>query len=150
MTTPNLSEQEIIRREKLAELQQLGIDAFPAPLYPVNTTAAHIRENYKEGVNSADFGDVCIAGRLMSRRDMGKASFASLQDSTGKIQIYIKRDDICPGDDKTLYDTVWKRLLDLGDIIGVKGYVSPVLVVKTYPFTPMISPRSSRRFQTVS
>jgi lysyl-tRNA synthetase, class II len=123
MTTPNLSEQEIIRREKLAELQQLGIDAFPAPLYPVNTTAAYIREHYKEGINNADFADVCIAGRLMSRRDMGKASFASLQDSSGKIQIYIKRDDICPGDDKTLYDIVWKRLLDLGDIVGFKGYV---------------------------
>jgi lysyl-tRNA synthetase, class II len=123
MTTPNLSEQEIIRRDKLAELKQLGIDPFPAPLYPVNTTAAYIRENYKEGTNNADFADVCIAGRLMSRRDMGKASFASLQDSSGKIQIYIKRDDICPGEDKTLYDVVWKRLLDLGDIVGVKGYV---------------------------
>src|SRR5579863_6613458 len=123
MTTPNLSEQEIIRREKLAELKQLGIDAFPAPLYPVNTSAAHIRELYKEGVNNAEFSDVCVAGRLMSRRDMGKASFASLQDSSGKIQIYIKRDDISPGADKTLYDTVWKRLLDLGDIVGVKGYV---------------------------
>jgi lysyl-tRNA synthetase, class II len=123
MTTPNLSEQEIIRREKLAELNQLGIDAFPAPLYPVNTTAALIRETYKEGVNNADFAAVCVAGRLMSRRDMGKASFASLQDSSGKIQIYIKRDDICPGEDKTLYDAVWKRLLDLGDIVGVKGYV---------------------------
>jgi lysyl-tRNA synthetase class 2 len=123
MTTSNLSEQEIIRREKLAELNQLGIDAFPAPLYPINTTAAYIRENYKEGVNNADFADVCIAGRLMSRRDMGKASFASLQDSSGKIQIYIKRDDISPGEDKTLYDSVWKRLLDLGDIVGLKGYV---------------------------
>ena len=123
MNTQHLSEQEIIRREKLAELQQLGIDAFPAPLYPVNTTAAYIRENYKEGINNADFGNVCIAGRLMSRRDMGKASFASLQDSSGKIQVYIKRDDIATGDDKTLYDVVWKRLLDLGDIIGIKGYV---------------------------
>ena len=123
MNTSNLSEQEIIRREKLAELQQLGIDPFPAPLYPVNTTAAQIRELYKEGINNADFADVCVAGRLMSRRDMGKASFASLQDSSGKIQIYIKRDDICPGEDKTLYDIVWKRLLDLGDIVGVKGYV---------------------------
>jgi lysyl-tRNA synthetase class 2 len=119
MTTPNLSEQEIIRREKLAELKQLGIDAFPAPLYPVNTTAAYIREHYP----AQEMPDVCIAGRLMSRRDMGKASFASLQDSSGKIQIYIKRDDICPGDDKTLYDIVWKRLLDLGDIVGFKGYV---------------------------
>src|ERR1700760_3264482 len=123
MPTSHLSEQEIIRREKLTELQQLGIDAFPAPLYPVNITAASIREHYKDGVNNADFAAVCVAGRLMSRRDMGKASFASLQDSSGKIQIYIKRDDICPGEDKTLYDSVWKRLLDLGDIVGVKGYV---------------------------
>src|SRR5579872_6443740 len=123
MNTSHLSEQEIIRREKLAELQQLGVDAYPAPLYPVNTTATFIKENYKEGVNKSDFADVCVAGRLMSRRDMGKASFASLQDSTGKIQLYIKRDDICPGEDKTLYDQVWKHLTDLGDIIGVKGYV---------------------------
>jgi len=119
MTTSNLSEQEIIRREKLVELQQLGIDAFPAPLYPINTTAANIRELYP----AQEMPDVCLAGRLMSRRDMGKASFASLQDSTGKIQIYIKRDEVCPGEDKTLYDKVWKHLLDLGDIIGVKGYV---------------------------
>jgi lysyl-tRNA synthetase class 2 len=119
MTTLNLSEQEIIRREKLAELHQLGIDPFPAPLYPVNTTAAYIREHYP----AMEMPDVCVAGRIMSRRDMGKASFASLQDSSGKIQIYIKRDDICPGEDKTLYDIVWKRLLDLGDIVGVKGYV---------------------------
>jgi lysyl-tRNA synthetase class 2 len=119
MSTSNLSEQEIIRREKLAELRQLGIDAFPAALYPVNTTAAQIREIYP----AQELPDVCLAGRLMSRRDMGKASFASLQDSSGKIQIYIKRDDICPGEDKSLYDIVWKRLLDLGDIVGVKGYV---------------------------
>jgi lysyl-tRNA synthetase class 2 len=117
MKTENLSEQELIRRDKLVELAGLGIDAYPAPLYPVNTTAAFIKENYKEGA------DVCVAGRLMSRRDMGKASFASLQDSTGKIQVYIKRDEICPGEDKTLYDKVWKHLLDLGDIVGVKGYV---------------------------
>src|SRR5579872_1253248 len=123
MNTSHLSEQEIIRREKLAELQQLGVDAYPAPLYPVNTTAAYIKANYKEGSNNSDFADVCVAGRLMSRRDMGKASFASLQDSTGKIQVYIKRDDICPGEDKSLYDKVWKHLLDLGDIVGVKGYV---------------------------
>jgi lysyl-tRNA synthetase class 2 len=119
MTTQHLSEQEIIRREKMAELQQLGIDAFPAPLYPVNSTAAYIRAHYP----AQEMPDVCIAGRLMSRRDMGKASFASLQDSSGKIQVYIKRDEICPGEDKTLYDIVWKRLLDLGDIVGVKGYV---------------------------
>src|SRR5579872_3074296 len=123
MNTSHLSEQEIIRREKLAELQQLGVDAYPAPLYPVNTTATFIKENYKEGENKADFADVCVAGRLMSRRDMGKASFASLQDSSGKIQLYVKRDDICPGEDKMLYDKIWKHLLDLGDIVGVKGYV---------------------------
>jgi lysyl-tRNA synthetase class 2 len=123
MNTGNLSEQELIRRDKLVELASLGIDAYPAPLYPVNNSAACIKENYKEGINNADFADVCVAGRLMSRRDMGKASFASLQDSTGKIQVYIKRDDICPGEDKTLYDKVWKHLLDLGDIVGVKGYV---------------------------
>jgi lysyl-tRNA synthetase class 2 len=123
MNTGNLSEQELIRRDKLIELTGLGIDAYPAPLYPVTATAAYIKENYKEGVNNADFADVCLAGRLMSRRDMGKASFASLQDSTGKIQIYIKRDEICPGEDKVLYDKVWKHLLDLGDIVGVKGYV---------------------------
>ena len=123
MNTGNLSEQELIRREKLVELTGLGIDAYPAPLYPVNSTAAQIKENYKEGVNNGDFADVCVAGRLMSRRDMGKASFASLQDSSGKIQVYLKRDEICPGEDKALYDKVWKHLLDLGDIVGVKGYV---------------------------
>jgi len=123
MNTGNLSEQELIRRDKLVEMASLGIDAYPAPLYPVNITAAVIKENYKEGVNNGDFADVCVAGRLMSRRDMGKASFASLQDSSGKIQIYIKRDEICPGEDKSLYDKVWKHLLDLGDIVGVKGYV---------------------------
>ena len=117
MNTGNLSEQELIRRDKLVELTSLGVDAYPAALYPVNTTAAQIKENYVEGA------DVVVAGRLMSRRDMGKASFASLQDSTGKIQIYIKRDEICPGEDKTLYDKVWKHLLDLGDIVGIKGYV---------------------------
>ncbi|HSZ87310.1 MAG TPA: lysine--tRNA ligase [Puia sp.] len=119
----HLSEQENIRREKLAELQQLGINAYPAPLYPVNATAAFIKSNYKGEENKADFADVCLAGRIMSIRDMGKASFAVLQDSSGKIQLYVKRDEIASGDDKTLYDKVWKHLLDMGDIIGVKGYV---------------------------
>lgn len=123
MTTSNLSEQEIIRREKLEELKKLGIDAYPAPLYPVNTTAAYIKAHYQGETNAAEFAGVCVAGRLMSRNDMGKASFAKLQDSTGRIQIYIKRDDICSGEDKTLYDKVWKHLLDLGDIVGVKGFV---------------------------
>ena len=123
MSTQHLSEQEIIRREKLQELQKLGINAYPAPLYPVNITAAYIKEHYKGEENKADFASVCVAGRIMSIRDMGKASFAVLQDSSGKIQLYIKRDEICPGEDKTLYDKVWKHLTDMGDIIGVKGYV---------------------------
>jgi len=123
MSTQHLSEQELIRREKLQELQKLGIDAYPAPLYPVNITAAYIKEHYKGEENKADFASVCVAGRIMSIRDMGKASFAVLQDSSGKIQLYIKRDEICPGEDKSLYDKVWKHLTDIGDIIGVKGYV---------------------------
>jgi lysyl-tRNA synthetase class 2 len=123
MSTQHLSEQEIIRREKLQELQKLGIDPYPAPLYPVNITAEKIKQEYKGEENKADFADVCLAGRIMSIRDMGKASFAKMQDSTGSIQLYIKRDEICPGEDKTLYDKVWKHLTDIGDIIGVKGYV---------------------------
>src|SRR5689334_19253265 len=123
MSTQHLSEQEIIRREKLQELQKLGIDPYPAPLYPVNITAGYIKEHYKGEENKADFANVCLAGRIMSIRDMGKASFAKLQDSTGTIQVYIKRDEICPGEDKTLYDKVWKHLTDIGDIVGVKGYV---------------------------
>ncbi len=123
MSNQHLSEQEIIRRDKLVELQKLGIDAYPAALYPVTTTAAFVKSNYKGEENKNDFADVCLAGRIMSIRDMGKASFAVIQDSSGKIQLYIKRDEICKGDDKTLYDKVWKHLLDIGDFIGVKGYV---------------------------
>ncbi len=123
MSAQHLSEQEIIRREKLSELQNMGIDAYPAPLYPVNTTSVYIKENYKGDENKNDFADVCLAGRLMSIRDMGKASFAVLQDSVGKIQIYIRKDDVTNVDDKTLYDIVWKKMIDIGDIIGVKGYV---------------------------
>lgn len=119
----HLSEQELIRRDKLKELQSLGIDPFPAPLFPVNQTATAIKDGYKGEENKADYADVCLAGRVMSIRDMGKASFAVLQDGTGKIQIYVKRDDICPGEDKSLYDNVWKKLSDIGDIFGVKGYV---------------------------
>jgi lysyl-tRNA synthetase class 2 len=122
MSQPALSEQEIIRREKLKSLAELGIDAYPAAAYPVNAHAAPIKANYSEE-KKAEFESVCLAGRIMSIRDMGKASFAVIQDSTGRIQLYIKRDDIAPGDDKTAYDKVWKHLIDLGDIIGVKGYV---------------------------
>jgi len=123
MQLQHLSEQEVIRREKLAELQKLGIDPYPAPLYPVNITAAHIKREYRGEENKDQFQHVCLAGRIMSIRDMGKASFAVMQDSTGRIQLYVKRDDICPGDDKNLYDKVWKHLTDIGDIFGVKGYV---------------------------
>jgi lysyl-tRNA synthetase, class II len=122
MSTQHLSEQEIIRREKLAEMQMLGIDPFPAPLYPVNSFSTDIKENFSVEKKD-DYADVCLAGRIMSVRDMGKANFAVLQDAHGRIQLYIRRDDICPSDDKTLYDIVWKKLIDLGDIIGIKGYV---------------------------
>jgi lysyl-tRNA synthetase class 2 len=123
MSVSHLSEQEVIRRDKLKQLQELGIDPYPAPLYPVNTSAAYIKEHYKGEENKAVFSNVCLAGRIMSIRDMGKASFAVLQDSSGKIQFYLKRDEICPGEDKTLYDKVWKHLTDIGDIVGIKGYV---------------------------
>lgn len=116
-----LSEQEIRRREELNELRQLGVNPYPSELYPVNVTTADIHANYEK--RKTDYKDITIAGRLMSRRIMGKASFAELQDSTGRIQLYIARDEVCPDEDKTLYNTVFKKLLDLGDFIGVKGYV---------------------------
>lgn len=117
-----LSEQEVVRREKLKELEQLGINPFPAPLFEITHTAKEIKENYTEE-NKDAYKEVSLAGRIMSVRDMGKANFAVIQDATGRIQLYVKGDDICPGEDKTMYTTVWKKLLDLGDIIGVKGYV---------------------------
>lgn len=117
-----LSEQELVRREKLKELEALGIDPYPAPLFEITHTAKQIKDEYSEE-KQEQFKSVSIAGRIMSVRDMGKANFAVLQDSTGRIQLYVKRDDICPGEDKTLYNTVWKKLLDIGDIIGIKGYV---------------------------
>ncbi len=122
MTTQHLSEQEIIRREKRTELEKLGINPYPPEAFPVTHTAAYIKSIFSEETKEA-FSQVSFAGRIMSIRDMGKASFAVLQDHTGRIQIYVKRDDICPGEDKMLYNTVWKKLLDIGDIIGVKGFV---------------------------
>ena len=110
-----LSEQEIIRREKLQTLEKMGIDAFPAEEYKITATTKTIKENFEEGKK------VVIAGRLMSRRIQGKASFAELQDSDGKIQVYFNRDEICTGEDKTLYNDVYKHLLDIGDIIGIEG-----------------------------
>lgn len=123
MASPHLSEQELIRREKLKELQHMGIDPYPAALYPVNCHAATIRHDFREGENNALFSEVCLAGRIMSIRDMGKACFAVIQDDSGKMQIYVRQEDLCPGDDKSLYQTLWKKLIDIGDIIGVKGYV---------------------------
>lgn len=110
-----LSEQEVIRREKLAKLRAMGIDPYPAALYPVDATSNSIKKDYKEGKK------VVIAGRLMSRRIQGKASFAELQDSKGRIQVYFNRDEICPGEDKIKYNDVYKKLLDIGDFIGVEG-----------------------------
>ncbi len=116
-----LSEQELLRRQKREELYRLGIDPYPAESFEVNVTAADIHQNYER--NKTDYKTISIAGRLMSFRIMGSASFAELQDSTGRIQLYFRRDDLCPGEDKTLYNTVFKKLLDIGDIIGVKGFV---------------------------
>ncbi|NMC40431.1 MAG: lysine--tRNA ligase [Bacteroidales bacterium] len=121
MSETNLSEQEIIRRQALEEIRKLGINPYPAAEYKTNAYAKDILENYSEEKNN--YQNVSMAGRLMSRRIMGSASFAEIMDSTGRIQIYVRRDDICPGEDKTLYNTLFKRLLDIGDIIGVKGHV---------------------------
>ncbi|HYK76061.1 MAG TPA: lysine--tRNA ligase [Daejeonella sp.] len=116
-----LSEQEILRREAMAELRNLGINPYPAEAFPVNVNAQDIKENYERDKTS--YKNISFAGRIMSRRIMGSASFVELQDATGRIQVYINRDEICPGEDKTLYNTVFKKLLDIGDILGVKGYV---------------------------
>ena len=119
--TPELSEQEIVRRKSLEELTSMGINAYPAELFEINTAAKDILANYTP--ESQSYTNVSIAGRVMSVRDMGKACFVSLQDSSGRIQLYIRRDDICPGDDKTLYDNVFKKHTYIGDIVGITGYV---------------------------
>jgi len=116
-----LSEQEQIRRNSLQELRKMGINPYPAETYETNITIAEIRNTFS--VDAGGFADVSLAGRIMSRRIMGAASFVELQDHTGKMQLYFKRDDICPGEDKSMYNVVFKRLLDIGDIIGVKGFV---------------------------
>ena len=116
-----LSEQEIVRRESLQKLLELGINPYPAELFDVNVSANEIKKNYN--YENPGYKNIQIAGRLMSRRVMGKASFAELQDSTGRIQLYFNRDEICPDEDKTMYNTVFKKLLDIGDFLGVRGYV---------------------------
>ena len=114
-----LSEQEIVRRESLQKLIDLGINPYPADTFAVSNTSENIKKSYVDGAET----EVIIAGRLMSRRVMGKASFAEIQDSDGRIQIYVNRDEVCEGEDKTMYNTVFKKLLDIGDIIGIKGTV---------------------------
>lgn len=117
MSHSELSEQELLRRESLQKLRDLGIDPYPAALYPVDAFAAEIKENFEDGKQ------VCLAGRMLSQRIMGKASFAEIQDASGRIQVYFNRDELCPGEDKTLYNEVFKKLLDLGDFLGIKGHV---------------------------
>ncbi len=120
MNLLELSEQEIIRRGSLDEMRRLGIDPYPAALYPVDAYTTEIKETFKDDEPARE---VCVAGRIMSRRIMGKASFMELQDSKGRIQVYISRDDLCPGEDKDLYNVVFKKLLDIGDFVGIKGFV---------------------------
>ncbi|MBX7094294.1 MAG: lysine--tRNA ligase [Flavobacteriales bacterium] len=124
-----LTEQEVIRREKLDEIRKLGIDPYPAEEYPVNAYAVDIKAQFE--AEKPGFENVCLAGRIMSVRDMGKACFAEILDVTGRIQVYVRRDDICPGEDKNLYDALFKKLLDIGDYIGVKGYVFKTKVGET-------------------
>jgi lysyl-tRNA synthetase class 2 len=115
------SDQEVRRRQEREELMKLGINPYPADLFEVNVSIQNIQQYYEQ--RKTDYKDVSLAGRIMSRRIMGSASFAEIQDSTGRMQIYVRRDDICPGEDKTLYNTVFKKLLDIGDIVGLKGFV---------------------------
>jgi lysyl-tRNA synthetase class 2 len=117
MSHSELSEQELLRRESLQKLRDLGIDPYPAALCPVDAFAEDIKANFEDGKQ------VCLAGRMLSQRIMGKASFAEIQDASGRIQVYFNRDELCPGEDKTLYNEVFKKLLDLGDFLGIKGYV---------------------------
>ena len=116
-----LSEQEVLRRDSLKQLRELGINPYPAEAYEINANAADIQANYEK--DKTAYKTISIAGRIMGRNIMGAASFAELQDATGRIQIYLKRDELCPGEDKTLYNTVFKKLLDIGDFIGIEGYV---------------------------
>ena len=128
LSMQELSEQEIVRREALQKLINLGIDPYPAAEFPVNILSNEVKEKFAAG---EELKEVVLAGRMMSSRVMGKASFAELQDASGRIQIYIARDEICPGEDKTLYNEVFKKLLDRGDFIGIKGYVFKTQVGET-------------------
>ena len=120
MNVLELSEQEIGRRQSLQELREMGIDPYPAAEFPTNAFSTDIKNEFND---EDEPREVCIAGRMMGSRVMGKASFAEIQDSKGRIQVYITRDDICPGENKDLYNKVFKKLLDIGDFIGIKGFV---------------------------
>ncbi len=156
------SEQEVLRRQKLAELIRMGIDPYPAAQFPITHTTEAIKQNFSEE-NQEAFRHVSLAGRLMSIRDMGKANFAVIQDGIGKIQLYIRRDDICPGEDKALYNTVWKKLLDIGDFIGITGFVfitktgeisvhveSFTLLAKALRPLPVVKEKEGAFFDTVT
>src|SRR6056297_793971 len=121
MSQTKLSEQELVRRESLKKLRELGINPYPAESFPVQITSEEVKKQYDD--TKKNLKDVKIAGRIMSRRIMGAASFAELQDHKGRLQLYFHRDTICPGEDKTMYNTVFKKLLDIGDFIGVTGEV---------------------------
>ena len=124
----HLSEQEIVRRENLQKLIEIGIEPYPSATFDTNCSSREVKENFLVG--DITYQEVSMAGRLMSKRIMGKASFAELQDSSGRIQIYINRDEICQGEDKTLYNDAFKKWFDLGDFIGIKGYAFYTQVVE--------------------
>ena len=132
-----LNEQEKTRRESLIKLKELGINPFPAEEFKTTTTSVEIKENYSETKNNLQ--NVCLAGRIMSRRIMGKASFAEIKDFKGRIQLYLNRDEICSGEDKTMYNDVFKKHLDIGDIIGVEGRVFKTKVGETSVFVKKIT-----------
>lgn len=158
----SLSEQEQIRREKLIEIQKMGIDPYPAATFSVTHHAADIKAGFQDE-NSEAYKQVRIAGRIMSVRDMGKANFAVIQDESGRIQIYLKRDELCPGEDKSLYEQLWKKLIDIGDIIGVTGFIfrtrtgeislhveSLVLLAKSLRPLPIVKEKDGEHFDAVS
>lgn len=163
MSHRELSEQEQIRRNSLEEIRQLGIDPYPAAMYEITHTAREIAERFDKNEEDAGLKDVSLAGRIMTRRIMGKASFAELQDESGRIQIYLQRDDICQGEDKTLYNTVFKKLLDIGDFIGVRGFVfrtrmgeisihvrELVILSKSIRPLPIVKEKDGKTFDNVS
>ena len=123
MSAVELSEQELIRRNSLEELNKLGINAFPADEYEISHYSEDVKKKFEENEEDESLKDITMAGRIMSRRIMGNASFAEIKDKQGRVQVYFRRDDICEGDDKTMYNTVFKKLLDIGDIVGIRGYV---------------------------